>query len=114
MTFKLQLVLIISSIFFLLLTLRCIKKKFFLLRYALLWLIFSFIVLIISFFPRSIDWISELLGIYSPVNALFLVFISGMIILLFTLTIVISRLSTRVRLLNQELSLIKAEKKDVK
>ena len=105
----LQLVLVITTVLFFIYILLMIKNKKLELKYSLVWLCSSFLLIIFSIFPSIIKAISTILHIETPVNALFLMIIFFLIIISFTLTIALSRNSNRVKVLTQELAILKNE-----
>ncbi|MFJ8102260.1 DUF2304 domain-containing protein [Lysinibacillus sp. NPDC096212] len=79
------------------------------LKYALLWLLLSLTSLLLVIFPSILYYITDLLSIETPTNALFL--LSNLLILaiIFSLTIALSRASNKVKDLSQELGILKYE-----
>ena len=69
------------------------------------WVLFSLAILLLSLFPGVAIWASELLGIMSPANFVFLGFLFITIAQLFRLSVRLSRLDHKVRTLTQELAL---------
>lgn len=83
-----------------------LKKKYFKLRYALIWLAIGLAMLIMAVFPHLLSRFAELLGIYSAENALFTVLFICVVAILITLTIIVSRQSEKVKSLTQKLALV--------
>ena len=82
-------------------------------------MIFGFFGFILVCFPQLIDWIAKTLGIASPVNMLFFLGFCFALMIIFVLTVAVSRASIRIKQLAQELALYekryaeeKEEKKD--
>lgn len=105
----LQLFLVLGSIWFFLFIIGMIRKKKLELKYALTWIVTSLLFIILSFFPRILYFISALLQIKEPVNALFLLIIFFLLIIIFTLTIALSKSSNRIATLTQEMGLLKLD-----
>lgn len=89
-----------------------IRKKSLELRYALAWLIVGVGVLILDIFPELMIKLANILGIYSPVNMLFFLGFCFSLIIIFILTVAVSRMSIRIKNLTQELALYEREKDD--
>lgn len=89
-----------------------IRKKRLELRYALAWLIVGVGILILDCFPSLIDWLAHKLGIASPVNMLFFFGFCFSLMIIFVLTISISRMSIRLKQLAQELALYEKSNDD--
>ena len=104
MSIRLQIIIAVFIIGALVVIVNMIRKKRLELRYALAWLLVGIGVLILDCFPSLIDWIAQKLGIVNPVNMLFFLgFCFSLII--FVLTISVSRTSIRIKQLTQELAL---------
>lgn len=76
------------------------------LKYTLVWLLTCFIMLFFSIFPEVAFAISALIGIVDPVNAIFLFATIFILLILFTFTIIITRISARVKKLTQDVALL--------
>ena len=62
-------------------------------------------ILVLDSFPLLINWISEELGIASPVNMLFFLGFCFSLMIIFVLTVAVSRMSIRIKQLAQEIAL---------
>ena len=82
-----------------------IRKRRMELKYALPWLAVSFAALIVDCFPKLLSILADLIGVATPVNALFLVAFLFSISLLFALTVIVSRQSERIKQLVQAAAL---------
>lgn len=109
MSIFLQNLLIISSILFFLFIFRMVTRKKLELRYALTWMMTSFVFIVLSVFPQLLDLIAYLLHIKAPVNALFLAILFFLIVIVFVLTVAISRNANRVKTLTQEIGILKLQ-----
>lgn len=72
---------------------------------TIFWLMFSFVLILVSIFPGIADWLSMRLGIYSTVNMVFLIIIFALLLRVFLLTIKISQMENRIRILVEELAI---------
>jgi len=79
------------------------------LKYCLVWLFALTGVAVFCAFPGLLDSLSGLLGIGVPVNTLFLVCIAFLACICISLTIVVSRLSDRLRKLTQNIAVAEFE-----
>lgn len=84
---------------------RLVRKRKMELKYALPWLAVSFAALIVDCFPKILSVIADILGIATPVNALYLVAFLFSVCLLFALTVIVSRQSERIKQLVQSAAL---------
>lgn len=110
MTVRLQIIVAALMILSFAFIINLVRKKRIELKYALMWLIVGGIVLLLDCFPSAMDWLAAKLGIASPVNMLFFLGFCFSLIIIFILTIVVSRLSVRVKNLAQEIALYEKDK----
>lgn len=94
-----------------------VRKKQLELKYALSWMVMGLGVLILDCFPVCLRFIANIIDIAEPINMLFFMGFCFTLIILFILTITISRLSIQIKRLAQYMSLTeykeKAEKENV-
>lgn len=83
-----------------------LKKKSLNLKYTLLWIFSGLILLLLDFFPSILYFISNIIGISSPVNALFLVVLFCVIVILISLTAIVSKLNQKITNMAQYIALI--------
>ena len=62
---------------------------------SLFWILFSFILIVLSVFPQIAYWLSDMLGVQSPVNFIFLTILFALIIKIFRLSIRVSHLESK-------------------
>lgn len=90
-----------------LLILQQVRKNKLNLRFALLWLVLGVLMLIIDIFPEIITFVASALGLELASNLLFFLGICFTLILVFGLTLKVSKLSDEVKRLTQEVALLK-------
>lgn len=90
------------GICFMVMVLLKVKKKRFFEKESFLWLIGSLIGVFLAIFPKTIDYISSLVGIYYGPSLLFLVAIIFILYLLFRQTEQVSLLKEQVKHLGQK------------
>lgn len=78
------------------------------------WIIFSLILIVISVFPAIAFWGANLLQIATTVNFVFLAVIFLLILQLFSLSIKVSKMDSRIKELVSEIALYKKEEKEKK
>lgn len=101
MTLQIQITLIVIIILFLLVILNMIRKRKLELKYALSWFIMAVALILLVCIPNTMGELAELLGIYSPVNMVFFLGFVFSLVVIFVLTVTLSRMSSRVRRLAQ-------------
>jgi len=109
MLIELRLILLVIIVALFIFFISMLRKKKLDLKYCLVWLIALFGVALFCAFPAWLDSLSDLLGIGVPVNTLFLVCIAFLTFICISLTIVVSRLSERLRKLTQNIAILECE-----
>mgnify|MGYP002528071033 CR=1 FL=1 len=69
------------------------------------WLALSAVLLLVAVFPGIAYWVSDLLGFVSPINCVFLVIIFLLLARQFVLSIRVSQLDSRLRILTERIAL---------
>jgi hypothetical protein len=106
MELRIQLLAILGSAAMLLFVLELVRRKAFLERYALLWLLAAVVLLGLSLWKGAVEQIAKVLGIAYPPNALFLVAFGFVLVLLLHFSLAVSRLSDQTKVLAQRLGLV--------
>ena len=112
MNIRIQIIVGIIVVLALIVIINMIRQKKLELRYALSWLCVGIAVLILDCFPQLISWLSEKVGIASPVNMLFFFGFCFSLVIIFGLTIAMSRMSIRIKELAQKLALHEKENEE--
>ena len=115
MSINLRLGLVIVAIFLLIFIITVLRKKKMPVKYSLVWILSSLIILLIALIPSVFIKISTLLGFETMSNMIIGVFIFILLIITLVLTIIVSGQRKKITTLIQEVSLLKekAEKKKV-
>ena len=108
MTPVFRIVLIVVSLLSTYYILKKIRQSKLQIEYAIFWIVFAGVLVIISLFPWLVTLFTRLLGMQLPVNFVFMVFI----FILFMMTIELSTLENKVKDLTQELALEEKERAD--
>ena len=112
MTPVFRIILIVVSILSTWYILKKIRQSKLQIEYAIFWIIFSGVLVIISLFPWLVSLFTRLLGMQLPVNFVFMVFIFILLVKLFMMTIELSTQENKVKDLTQELALAEKERRD--
>lgn len=102
MNIQLQLFLIIVIVIFLCAMVILLKNRKLSLRYTLLWLMSGFVLLIVAIFPGIISWLTKLIGIVSPVNAVFVLEAIFVLMIMLSLTVIVSQINRKLKRLIQD------------
>lgn len=112
MDVRIQIIIAVLIICFLCIIINMIRNKALELRYSLAWIAVGIGILIMDMFPGFMELLSHLLGIAAPINMLFFMGFCFSLVIIFVLTIAISRMSVRIKELAQEIALFEKEEKE--
>ncbi|MGG0186836.1 DUF2304 domain-containing protein [Bacillus rhizoplanae] len=114
MTIRLQVLIILGVLVGLIIFTNLVRKEKLDLKYVLTWFGVLIGILIIGILPKTINVVSDLLGVATPINALFFFGFIFVTCVLFFLTIVVSRSSARIKELTQIVALHQHENEKMK
>jgi len=106
---RLQIILLVTTVIFLIYIINLVANRRLELHYALTWLISTITLIIITILPGALELISNVLSIKEPVNTLFLAITFGIILIILSLTRALSKIFILVNTLIQEVGLLKME-----
>ena len=112
MNIRIQVIVAIVIVLALCVIINMIRKKALELRYSLAWLLVGFGTLILDLFPDVMMGLAKFMGIEVPSNMLFFLGFCFALIIIFVLTIAVSRMSIRIKNLTQEMALYEKRMKD--
>lgn len=84
------------------------------LRYVLIWLFLGILFLVFNFIPQLQIVISRAMGIASPQNMLIFMSIGFILVLLFNMTVIVSKQTKRIERLIQENAILASEIEEMK
>jgi hypothetical protein len=105
--------LIAGSVITFLFVMKLIRKSTVRIEDTLFWIVFSFVLILLSIFPKSLYNIAYALGFQSPINLIYLVIIFILIVNQFLMTLKISRLTIKQKELVQTLAITAKEADDL-
>ena len=112
MTLTLRALLIIVSILATTGVIGRIRKAKMQIEDAVFWVLFSFLLILLAVVPRVLYFFTELLGMQSPANLLFLVIIGLLLMKVFSMSIKMSLLEEKLKTLAQNEALEKLERSE--
>lgn len=112
MSVRLQITLIICLLVVAGYIIRLVRHKRIDFKYALGWLFVEGCILVLVIWPVLLNKLSDKLGIASPMNMLFFFGFTLAVLIIFSLSISVSKLSDRVRKLSQEIAIIRKDMYD--
>lgn len=107
MDIKIQIIVAVGVLFGIAVIVNMIRKKSLELQYALAWLFVGGGILVLDCFPQLLTWLAHEAGVASPVNMLFFLGFCFSLVIIFTLTVTVSRMSTQIKELAQTQALQK-------
>lgn len=105
--YKIQIISIIGSLLFMFFIFRLITKGKLREEYSIVWIICTLTLLVFAIWRNGLDVIAKLLGVYYAPALIFLGAIFAIIIFLVHLSVVNSKQQQQIKLLAQELALLK-------
>ena len=111
---QIQIVAITVSIFLFLFIMYLIRSQRLKEEYSLLWIFFSLVFIVFSFWRSGLDYISDFLGVAYPPAALFMILLMAIFLILIEFSIIISKLADRNKSLAQEIGLLKQKLEEMK
>ncbi len=112
MTPVFRIILIVVSLLTTFYILKRIRQSKLQIEYAIFWILFSGVLIVLSLFPWLVTLFTRLIGMQLPVNFIFMVFIFVLMVKMFLMTIELSTLENKVKDLTQELALAQKERLD--
>ena len=104
---------IVAIVFLLLVTifiLYLVKKEKMSIKYSLVWLTPIVLLLVFTLVPGFLEWTTKLLGFITPSNMILTLFVGLLFIITISLTVIVSSQKEKIRLLVQEVSILKEKK----
>jgi len=109
-----RILLIVVSTIVLFFVIRKIRKSQVHIENTIFWILFMFGLVIISIFPGIAVFFSNLIGIETPSNFVFLCIIFLLLLKIFNLSLQVSKLQYQIQQLSQIIALEKSDKKEEK
>lgn len=103
---RIQLLAVAASGLLFVVVLELVRRRRFLERYALLWLLSASVMLALAIWQGLLADLAKLVGIVYPPNALFLVAFGFVLLLLLHFSLAVSKLSDQSKVLAQRLALL--------
>ena len=111
MSTVLQYGLIAFSLFLLIIIIYLLRRGRISIKYSLVWIFTGFAMLIATIIPYFMDNIANFLGFELASNMVFMMLISFLMLITLSLTVIVSSQSEKIRLLIQEVSMLKESQK---
>jgi hypothetical protein len=109
---RLQIVAITAAAGLLVVLLELVRRRRLLERYALLWLLSAFVLLLLSAWGDLLEHVSRAIGIHYAPSALFVIAFGFVLMLLLHFSLVVSRLADQSKVLAQRLALLEQRQRE--
>lgn len=101
----LRVCLIVGSLITAVYVLRRVRHAKIQIEDTIFWLLFSGVLLVLAIFPGIAYWAADLLGFMSPINFVYIVIIFLLLVKQFFMSIRLSQLDSKVRILTEQVAL---------
>ena len=105
--------LVIGAFMLLFMILWLIKKSKLEVKYAIIWLAFSFVMIVFALFPYVVYVLGDIAGVINPVNFIFLTQIIFILLILLSVSAVISGFSKKIKRLAQSNALLEKRIREI-
>ena len=105
MSLRTQVIMVVALLLAIAVIFSMVRKRQLELKYVLAWIFCALALIVITLFPGLLGEMTRFLGINSPMNMVFFLGFVFSLIIIFSLTVALSRVTERVRKLAQELAL---------
>ena len=103
---KARIIIIFGLIIALIVIVAMVRKRWLELKYVLVWIASAIAMVVCVCFPSLMDAFAHILGIYSTTNMIFFVGFLFLLVICFSLTITLSKVTDEVRKMAQIVSMI--------
>ena len=105
MTLKAKVLIVVILLLVLLFIVNMVRKRELELKYVLAWLLCDITLICLTCFPKLMDKLASFFGIKSAVNMIFFFGFLFSLIIIFALTVTLSRVTAKVRIITQKMAL---------
>jgi hypothetical protein len=103
---RVEVVALMGTVGLLLMIVEAVRRRRLSENYSLVWLLMAGVLVVLSLWRHGLDVLGDLIGIFYPPSALFVVGFGAVLLILFRFSIVISQLTEQNRRLAQNLALL--------
>lgn len=112
MNIRTQIIVVAVTLIAIFLIVNKVRRKEIELKYSLLWILLGAGVILFACVPQLTSWLAGLMGIGQPINMLFFIGFCFAILIIFSLSVAISKLSTKVKKMAQEIAILEEKVKE--
>lgn len=114
MSISLKIVSISFILLLIIMILHLLKKDKIIIKYSIAWLIPCIILLFFTIIPGFLSWTTKILGFQTASNMIIAMLIALLMMISIVLTVIVSNQKNQIRVLIQEVSLLKEKYKNEK
>ena len=107
MSLSLTIASILFSLFIIIFIIILLRKRKVNIKYSIIWIMLFTILLIATLVPGFLLWFTRLLGFQTASNMVFSLILAVLVIINIALTMIVSNQDRKIRLLIQEISILK-------
>lgn len=111
MSLAVQLVALAFILFLFILVTYYVKKNKISIKYSIVWYLSLLLLTIFTIFPVILGYVTKLIGIQLSSNFIFAFMIGVLFVITLSLTIIVSEQQDKIKMLIQEISILKNDKK---
>lgn len=111
MSLAVQLVALAFILFLFILVTYYVKKNKISIKYSIVWYLSLLVLTIFTIFPVILGYVTKLIGIQLSSNFIFAFMIGVLFVITLSLTIIVSEQQDKIKMLIQEISILKNDKK---
>jgi hypothetical protein len=112
MSLKFRVILLILLIATFVVLVMQIRKKKLQLQYSMNWMAMLVILIIIAIFPELLQWLAMVTGVELPINLVFFLGFCFVLLIVYSLTAAVSKLSNENKELAQKVALLEKQMKE--
>lgn len=109
MSLRLRVILLVLLLIGMTVIVNMVRQRVLELKYVLAWMFADVILILFVLVPGLIKGLSSVLGIYSPMNMIFFLGFLLSLVIIFTLTVALSKVTANVRRMSQTIALLHKE-----
>lgn len=114
MGIALRISLLVAILVYLVLIIVLLRKKSLNLKYSLLWIFMAVVLLVMVAAPKAVEYLANLIGVASYINAIFMAFIFFILLLVVSLTSIVSKQHREIKTIIQNVALLQKQVEELK
>lgn len=114
MSLRLRIIILVFLAIALAVVINMVRKRILELKYVLVWLLSDIVIALFVLFPSLILGVCKIFGIYSPMNMIFFLGFILSLVIIFTLTVALSKVTNNVRRMSQTIAMLDKELQEFK